>query len=70
MRYKNHIMTVFYLPGSDFTVKNGHIINRKQGKPDIDYIETIDSEGYKLANCSTFIEAKRQIDDMIVKYGK
>lgn len=65
MRYKQHTIEAFYLPGSDFKMVNGCVVARKPTSKDIDYVRITPDDGRPPYNCSSFKEAKADIDQKL-----
>lgn len=63
MRYRNHTLEAFYLPGSDFTVTSaGRVLPRRPTRADIDFVQVTPDDGATRFNCSSFKQAKACID--------
>lgn len=67
MNYRGFIIQPHYSVGSDFTVKNGQVIDRKPTKKDIEYYDILDPMEDMRKHCaeSTLEECKETIDKLL-----
>lgn len=67
MKYKGFVIEPSYYVGSDFTIKNGKVIPRKQTVKDIEYYNILDPMENMRKYCAenTIAECKSEIDRLL-----
>lgn len=69
MKYKGFVIEPSYFVGSDFTIKHGKVISRKQTAKDIEYYNILDPMEDMKRYCAenTIQECKAEIDRLLLK---